>query len=81
MRSTLIASSVDPELALGGNLSFNRPIEAGAWYPGADPADLLEALAITNTADRWHNHYRDVPGDHPALGIARLPGKFVPSSS
>ncbi|ETI54374.1 hypothetical protein F443_02792 [Phytophthora nicotianae P1569] len=58
-----------------------KPIEAGAWYPGADPADLLEALAITNTADRWHNHYRDVPGDHPALGIARLPGKFVPSSS
>ncbi|ETM97436.1 hypothetical protein PPTG_20314 [Phytophthora nicotianae INRA-310] len=58
-------------------LQFPRPDEAGACYPGvkdgADPADLLEVLAITDTADRWRNHYRDAPGDHPALGIARLP--------
>ncbi|ETL86372.1 hypothetical protein L917_14194 [Phytophthora nicotianae] len=37
-------------------LHFSRPGEAGAWYPGiedgADPADLLEALIITNAADR-----------------------------
>ncbi|ETK73764.1 hypothetical protein F441_19743 [Phytophthora nicotianae CJ01A1] len=66
-------------------LQFPRPGEAEAWYPGidggADPADLLEALAITDAADRWRNHYRDVPGNHPALEIARLPGKFVSSSS
>ncbi|ETL24169.1 hypothetical protein L916_21819, partial [Phytophthora nicotianae] len=50
-------------------LHFPRPGEVGAWYPGiedgADPADLLEALAISDG-----NHYRDVPEDHPALGIA-----------
>ncbi|ETO58803.1 hypothetical protein F444_22815 [Phytophthora nicotianae P1976] len=61
-------------------LHFPRPGEVGAWYPGiedgADPADLLGALAISDG-----NHYRDVPEDHPALGIARLPGKFVSSSS
>ncbi|ETP28183.1 hypothetical protein F442_22530 [Phytophthora nicotianae P10297] len=66
-------------------LYFPRPGEAGAWYlgieDGADPADLLEALAITDAADRWRNHYRDVPEDHPALRIARLRGKFVSSSS
>ncbi|ETL88250.1 hypothetical protein F442_13086 [Phytophthora nicotianae P10297] len=43
----------------------------GAWYPGiecgADPADLLKALADTDAADRWHNHFCDVPEDHPAL--------------
>ncbi|ETL77439.1 hypothetical protein L917_21616 [Phytophthora nicotianae] len=66
-------------------LHFPRPGEAGAWYPGiedgADPADLLEALTITDAADRWRNHYRDVPEDHPALEIARLRDKFVSSSS
>ncbi|ETO61450.1 hypothetical protein F444_20538 [Phytophthora nicotianae P1976] len=66
-------------------LHFPRPGEAGAWYPGiedrSDPADLLETLAITDAADRWRNHYRDGPKDHPALGIARLSGKFVSSSS
>ncbi|ETI55759.1 hypothetical protein F443_01600 [Phytophthora nicotianae P1569] len=65
-------------------LYFPRPGEAGAWYPGieygADPADLLEALTITDAADRWRNHYRDVPDDHPALGIARLRGKLMSSS-
>ncbi|ETI30032.1 hypothetical protein F443_22848, partial [Phytophthora nicotianae P1569] len=66
-------------------LHFPRPGEAGAWYPanvyGADPADLLEALTITGATDRWRNHYRDVPEDHPALEIARLRGKFLSSSS
>ncbi|ETP27644.1 hypothetical protein F442_23080 [Phytophthora nicotianae P10297] len=66
-------------------LHFPRPGEAGAWYPGieydADPADLLEALTITDAADRWRNHYRDVPEEHPALEIARLRGKFLSSSS
>ncbi|ETL93998.1 hypothetical protein L917_07968, partial [Phytophthora nicotianae] len=58
--------------------------EAGAWYPGieygADPADLLEALTTTDAADRWRNHYHDVPEEHPALEIARLRGKFLSSS-
>ncbi|ETK86644.1 hypothetical protein L915_08754 [Phytophthora nicotianae] len=66
-------------------LHFPRPGEAGAWYPGieygADPADLLEALTITDAVDRWRNHYCDVPEDHPALGIARLRGKFLSSSA
>ncbi|ETP00022.1 hypothetical protein F441_22556 [Phytophthora nicotianae CJ01A1] len=66
-------------------LHFPRPGEAGAWYPGiedgADPADLLEALTITDVADRWRNHYRHVPEEHPALEIARLRGKFLSSSS
>ncbi|ETO99653.1 hypothetical protein F441_22930 [Phytophthora nicotianae CJ01A1] len=66
-------------------LHFPRPGEAGAWYPGfedgADPADLLEALTITDAADRWRNHYRDVPEEHPALEIARLRGKFLSSSA
>ncbi|ETO58530.1 hypothetical protein F444_23091 [Phytophthora nicotianae P1976] len=66
-------------------LHFPRPGEAGAWYPGikdgADPADLLEALTITDATDRWRNHNRDVPEEHPALEIARLRGKFLPSSS
>ncbi|ETP28066.1 hypothetical protein F442_22650, partial [Phytophthora nicotianae P10297] len=57
-------------------LHFPRPGEAGAWYPGikdgADPADLLEALTITDATDRWRNHNRDVPEEHPALEIARL---------
>ncbi|ETP45314.1 hypothetical protein F442_08264, partial [Phytophthora nicotianae P10297] len=61
---------------------FPRPGEEGAWYPGiedgGDPADLLEALTITDTADRCHNLYRDVPEDHPALGIARLRGRSCP---
>ncbi|ETI49111.1 hypothetical protein L917_06638 [Phytophthora nicotianae] len=67
------------------SLHFPRPGEAGAWYPGiedgSDPADLLEASTIMDAADRWRNHFRDVAGDCPALGIARLRGKFMPSSS
>ncbi|ETI33108.1 hypothetical protein F443_20185 [Phytophthora nicotianae P1569] len=66
-------------------LHFPRPGEAGPWYPGieygADPADLLEASTITDGADRWRNHYHDEPENHPALRIARLYGKLVPSSS
>ncbi|ETP46842.1 hypothetical protein F442_06985 [Phytophthora nicotianae P10297] len=66
-------------------LHFPRPGEAGAWYPGiedgSDPADILEASTIMDAADRWRNHFRDVAGDCPALGIARLRGKFMPSSS
>ncbi|KUF82502.1 Transcription initiation factor TFIID subunit 10 [Phytophthora nicotianae] len=66
-------------------LHFPRHGEAGAWYPGieygADPADLLEALTITDAVDRWRNHYRDVPEEHPALEIARLRGKFLSSSA
>ncbi|KAG3077738.1 hypothetical protein PI124_g20026 [Phytophthora idaei] len=62
-------------------LHFPRSGEAGAWYPGLEagtvPADLLEALAITDHADRWRNHYRDEPAMHPALQIERLTGKFM----
>ncbi|ETN08850.1 hypothetical protein PPTG_22986 [Phytophthora nicotianae INRA-310] len=65
-------------------LHFPRPGEAGAWYPGiedgANPADLLEALTITDAVDSWRNHYCDVPEDHPAFGIALLRGKFLSSS-
>ncbi|ETI56024.1 hypothetical protein F441_23094 [Phytophthora nicotianae CJ01A1] len=82
----LIRGYCDLDLLLGPFfLHFPRPGEAGAWYPGvedgADSADLLAALTIADTADRWRNHYRDVPEDHPALGIACLRGKFMPSSS
>ncbi|ETP27897.1 hypothetical protein F442_22819 [Phytophthora nicotianae P10297] len=66
-------------------LHFPRPDEAGAWYPGieygADPGDLLDALTITDAADRWRNHYREWPEEYPALEIARLRGKFLSSSS
>ncbi|KAG3002572.1 hypothetical protein PC120_g19652 [Phytophthora cactorum] len=64
------ASSVDPGLELAGKCSSSCG-EAGVWYPGleegTDPADLLEALAITDSADRAsdgqvHGFYRLVPG-------------------
>ncbi|KAG2782319.1 hypothetical protein PC129_g14542 [Phytophthora cactorum] len=66
-------------------LHFPRSGEAGNWYPGledgANPADLLEALVITDNADRWRNHYCDEPTMHPALRIAHLTGKFMASTA
>ncbi|ETP28121.1 hypothetical protein F442_22592 [Phytophthora nicotianae P10297] len=54
---------------------------AGARWKSFLQQVLIGALAITNAADRWRNHFRNVPADHPSLGIARLPGKFVSFSS
>ncbi|ETI30347.1 hypothetical protein L914_21756, partial [Phytophthora nicotianae] len=82
----LLRGSCDLDLLLDSFfLHFPRPGEAGAWYPGiedgADPANLLKVLTITDATNRWRNNYRDEPEDHPALRIARLRGKFVSSSS
>ncbi|RLN98605.1 hypothetical protein BBJ28_00025123, partial [Nothophytophthora sp. Chile5] len=44
-------------------LQFPALGESGFWYPGiedgADPATLLDALAISDAADPWRNHHRD----------------------
>ncbi|POM76617.1 Hypothetical protein PHPALM_6123 [Phytophthora palmivora] len=62
-----------------------------AWYAGIEarranladpqlnrrePADLLEALSESDTADPWRNHYRDHTADHPARHLPRLDHKF-----
>lgn len=54
--------------------------EAGTWYPGLGarvaPADLLDALTLTDASDPWRNQFRDDPQAHPGLQVARLDGKF-----
>ncbi|RLN71695.1 hypothetical protein BBJ28_00026582, partial [Nothophytophthora sp. Chile5] len=63
-------------------LQFPALGESGFWYPGiedgADPATLLDALAISDAADPWRNHHRDAMADHPSMDILRLEDKFVP---
>ncbi|RLN72926.1 hypothetical protein BBJ28_00026890, partial [Nothophytophthora sp. Chile5] len=63
-------------------LQFPTLGESGFWYPGleagADPGNLIAALAISDAADPWRNHHRDAPADHPSMDILRLEDKFVP---
>ncbi|POM78103.1 Hypothetical protein PHPALM_4412 [Phytophthora palmivora] len=70
---------------------FPKRTDELAWYPGIEarranladpqlnrrePADLLEALVETDTADPWRNHYRDHTADHPARHLPHLDRKF-----
>ncbi|POM68855.1 Hypothetical protein PHPALM_14929 [Phytophthora palmivora] len=72
-------------------LHFPKRTDEVAWYPGIEarranladpqlnrrePADLLEALAVADTADPWRNHYRDHTADYPARHLPRLDRKF-----
>ncbi|POM74054.1 Hypothetical protein PHPALM_9037 [Phytophthora palmivora] len=41
-----------------------------------EPTDLLEALAVADTADPWSNHFRDHTTDHPARQLPQLDRKF-----